>query len=92
MTAWSRFWPSGHTFYRGLVGVPCAHHVKRMLQVGGIVRFHRGPHVRTRMAEFQLHGVQPLPFKAKHLAQLRIRAVHGVPANGCPMDEKCTRI
>ena len=56
-----------------------AHHIKRMLQVDGIMRPDGGPHMSTRMTEFELHGVQPLPFQSECLAQLRIGAGHGVP-------------
>lgn len=42
-----------------------AHHIKRMLQVDGIMRPDGGPHMSTRMTEFELHGVQPLPFQSE---------------------------
>ena len=58
--------------------VPAAHHVERMLQISWIMRFHRGPHMGSRMAEFKLLGVQPLPFQSQCLTQLRIGTVHGV--------------
>ena len=44
--------------------VPSVHHIKRMLQISWIMRFHRSPDTGSRMAEFELHRVQPLPFQA----------------------------
>ena len=38
----------------------------------------------SRMAEFKLLGVQPLPFQSQCLTQLRIGTVHGVSRKRMP--------
>ena len=64
--------------------VPSVHHIKSMLQISWIMRFHRSPDTGSRMAEFELHRVQPLPFQSQRFAQLRIGAIHGVSGKRMP--------
>ena len=68
------------------------HGIEGGSQVGRVLGPDRGPDAGAGMAEFELHGVQPLPVKSQGLRQHRIGTIHGSPHKGCPIEEKCTRI
>ena len=66
---------------RGVLGFQ---RIQRVLQIRRVARLDGRPHMGARMAEFQLHRMQPLAFEPQFLRYHRVRPVHRVSYQRMP--------